>query len=119
MSSVSELCANYIALKAKAKSLENEIETSRQAILRVLDEKNLDQLSVPGYTVNKKVVRQKRISKDLLPPDIYDQYAKQTVMTQLEVLTEEKVEQRRNRLTRSPARLFKRSPARANVRKPT
>jgi hypothetical protein len=118
MSSLPELCATLLRLKDQNKSIETQIETTRQAILHILDEKNLDQYTIPGYTITKKIVRQKRLTKDLVPAEIYDKYAKSTVMTQLEVLPEEKVEQRKQRLARSPRRYLQRSPTRTAQRQP-
>lgn len=102
------MCKAFLQAKLELKAIEAKYEVKRQEILTFLEQKNLDQYSTSEYTILKKNIQQKRITKESCPPEIFDKYSKSISINQLEVLPEKKMEQRRQRISRSPKRILTR-----------
>lgn len=98
---IDTLCKEFLQLKTELKVAEIKYNAKRQKLLSILEEKNLDQFSTSDYTILKKIIQQKRITKESCPSDIFEKYAKPCNIQYLEVLPEKKMEERRQRISRS------------------
>ncbi len=103
---INECCKDFLQAKLECKVAEAKYELKRQKLLHLLEEKNLDQYSTSEFSILKKTIQQKRITKESCPSEIFEKYAKTITIQQLEVLPEKKMEARRQRISRSPKRML-------------
>ncbi len=97
MSDFDEMCKRFVELKESIKNKETELGIIRKKLLRQLDNDSKEQISTKYFTVLKRELVTRRLLKNNVPNDIYEQYATETSSTILEVLPEKKMESRRRR----------------------
>lgn len=78
---IDNLLASWADAKEQISSLEHTIEKYKRLATRILNKNNTEQINNNTFTLRRRHISKRTVSKQDLPSDIWNQYSKQTEFT--------------------------------------
>jgi hypothetical protein len=73
---IQDLLKNWNEAKKQIAVLEKKIDKYKVYADNILKDSGKDELKIGKYTLKKKIIEKKTLSKDNVPPEVYKQYAR-------------------------------------------
>ena len=77
------LSTHYTYLKNKNKQIEKEMESIKNYLEHILLKYNTNSIETSTFKINRKIIKQQRISKDDLPETIFKTYSKPIIFSSM------------------------------------
>ncbi len=82
-----EYAHKYTYLREKLKDIEKEMDQLKNNIEDILIKSNTNGVQTSTMNIKRNIVKQKRISKDDLPPELFEKYSHPIVFSTINIQT--------------------------------